>query len=141
MTLRHKIKNGKLEVRKWLIIPTVNLSVITNSYSVHKGLWVIKAPYWIQVESGGFIRNCEKMPKLKSSGSVRPKPIPSNCKYKYCDFMEPVYETQRVSKKEVETLCCQVMHCIRLKHMEHKENDNLYNIFSLHAGQDCNFIR
>ena len=81
------------------------------------------------------------MSKQSKLNLIRPRPIPSNCKYKYCDFMEPVHEMDRVLKKDMEMLSCQTMHCVRLKITEHKENDNLYNIFALYTGQDCDFIR
>ena len=45
-----------------------------------------------------------------------------------------------MDKSEVENLCCQLTHCIRLKQVEHEEEDILYNIFVLHAGQDCEFM-
>ena len=81
-----------------------------------------------------------KMSKLRNSGLIRPQPIPSNCKYKYCDFVKMVYETQHVDKSEVEHLCCQLTHCVRLKEVDHEEEDILYNIFMLHAGQNCEFM-
>ena len=81
------------------------------------------------------------MPKLRKAGLVWPKPIPSNCKYKYCDYVDPVYKTEKVVKLEVEKLCCCKTHCVRLRFREHEENDKMYNIFALHAGQDCAFMR
>ena len=72
---------------------------------------------------------------------IRPQPIPSNSKYKYCDFVVPVYETDKISKEELNQICCRTTHCVRLKATTHAENDNLYNVFALHAGQDCDFIR
>ena len=82
-----------------------------------------------------------KMPKESSQGYIRQRPIPSNCKYKYSDFVDPVYETDKVPKEEMECLSCKATHCIRLKVTDHAENDNLYNIFALYSGQDCEFIR
>ena len=55
--------------------------------------------------------------------------------------MEPVYETDKVLKEEIEQLCCRATHCVRLKVTTHAENNNLYNIFALYAGQDCKFMR
>ena len=55
--------------------------------------------------------------------------------------MEPVHEMDRVLKKDIEMLSCWTTHCVRLKITEHKENDNLYNIFALYSRQDCDFIR
>ena len=54
--------------------------------------------------------------------------------------MEPVHEMDRVLKKDMEMLSCRTTHCVRLKITEHKENDNLYNIFVLYSGQDCDFM-
>ena len=82
-----------------------------------------------------------KMAKNPSEGYVRPRPIPSNCKYKYSDFVEPVYESDKVLREEIGQLCCRATHCIRLKDTTHAENDNLYNIFALYARQDCEFMR
>ena len=82
-----------------------------------------------------------KMPKDPSEVYVRPRPIPLNCKYKYSDFVDPVYETDKVPKEEIDRLSCRATHCIRLKVTTHAENDNLYNIFALYAGQDCKFMR
>ena len=81
------------------------------------------------------------MPKDPSQVYVRPQPIPSNCKYKYSNFVDPVYETDKVPKEEIDQLSCRTTHCIRLKVTTHAENDNLYNIFALYAGQDCKFMR
>ena len=41
----------------------------------------------------------------------------------------------------MECLSCRATHCVRLKVTDHAENDNLYNIFALYSGQDCEFIR
>ena len=82
-----------------------------------------------------------KMPKESSQGYIRPQPIQSNCKYKYSDFVDPVYETDKVPKDEMECLSCRATHCVRLKVTDHVENNNLYNIFALYSGQDCEFIR
>ena len=81
------------------------------------------------------------MSKEPSEVYVRPWPIPLNCKYRYSDFVDPVYETDKVPKEEVDRLSCRATHCVRLKVTDHAENDNLYNIFVLYAGQDCNFMR
>ena len=59
---------------------------------------------------------------------IRPRPIPSNSKYKYCDFVVPVYETDKISKEELNQICCRTTHCVRLKATTHAENDNLYNV-------------
>ena len=82
-----------------------------------------------------------KMSKNLSEGYVRPRPIPLNCKYKYSDFVDPVYETHKIPKEEIDQLCCRATHCVRLKVTTHAENDNLYNIFALYAGQDCKCMR
>ena len=82
-----------------------------------------------------------KMSKNLSEGYARPRPIPSNCKYKYSDFVDPVYETNKIPKEEIDQLCCRATHYVRLKVTSHAENDNLYNIFALYAGQDCEFTR
>ena len=76
------------------------------------------------------------MPKKSSQGYIRPRPIPSNSKYKYSDFVDPVYETDKVPKDEMECLNCRATHCVRLKVTDHAENDNLYNIFALYSGQN-----
>ena len=55
------------------------------------------------------------MPKESSQGHIRPRPIASNCKYKYSDFVDPVYETDKVPKEEMERLSCRATHCVRLK--------------------------
>ena len=55
--------------------------------------------------------------------------------------MDPVYETDKIPKEELDQLCCRATHCVRLKVTTHAENDNLYNIFALYAGQDCEFMR
>ena len=55
--------------------------------------------------------------------------------------MDPVYETNKIPKEELEQLCCRATHCIRLKVTTHAENNNLYNISALYAGQDCEFMR
>ena len=81
------------------------------------------------------------MSKQSKLNLIRPRPILSNCRYKYCDFVEPVYEMDRVLKKDIEMLSYQTTHCVRLKTTEHKKNDNLYNIFALYSRQDCDFIR
>ena len=72
---------------------------------------------------------------------VRPWPIPLNCKYRYSDFVDPVYETDKVPEEEMDRLSCRATHCVRLKVTDHAENDNLYNIFVLYTGQDCDFMR
>ena len=81
------------------------------------------------------------MPKEPSEGYVRPQPIPSNCKYKYSDFADPVCETDKVPKEEMDRSSCRATHCVRLKVTDHAEDDKMYNIFALYAGQDCNFMR
>ena len=82
-----------------------------------------------------------KMSKHLNERYVRPRPIPLNCKYKYCDFVDPVYQTDKIPKEELDQICCRATHCVRLKVTTHAENDNLYNIFALHAGKDCDFMR
>ena len=79
-----------------------------------------------------------KMLKESSQGYIRPWPIPSNCNYKYSDFVDPVYETDKVPKEEMECLSCRATHCVRLKVTDHAENDNLYNIFALYSGKTVN---
>ena len=81
-----------------------------------------------------------EMSKNLSEGYVRPRPILSNCKYKYSDFVDPVYKTNKTPKEEIDQLCCRATHCVRLKVTTHAENDNLY-IFVLYAGQGCEFMR
>ena len=81
------------------------------------------------------------MPKLRTSGKVRARKIPSNCEYPFTDIFQPVYETQKVQKEAIEHLCCRLTHCVKLKHLEHEDGDILYNIFAINAGQDCEFIR
>ena len=76
------------------------------------------------------------MPKKFSQGFIRLWPIPSNSKYKYSDFVDPVYETDKVPKDEMEHLSCRATHCVRFKVTDHVENDNLYNIFTLYSGQN-----
>ena len=88
-----------------------------------------------------FYRFYHTMSKEPSEVYVRPRPIPLNCKYRYSDFVDPVYETDKVPKEEVDHLSCRATHCVRLKVTDHAENDNLYNIFALYAGQDCDFMR
>ena len=81
------------------------------------------------------------MAEMAKLDCIRARPIPSNCKYKYTDFVEPVYESDKVTKEEMNQLSCRVTHSVRLKVTSHQENDNLYNIFAMHTGQDCGFIR
>ena len=81
------------------------------------------------------------MPKLRTSGKVRARKIPSNCEYPFIDIFQPVYETQKVQKEAIEHLCCRLTHCVKLKHVEHEDGDILYNIFAINIGQDCEFIR
>ena len=56
-----------------------------------------------------------KILKELSQGYIRLRPIPSNCKDKYRDFVDPVYETDKVPKEEMECLSCRATHCVRLK--------------------------
>ena len=51
-----------------------------------------------------------KMKKLRSSGLIRPQLKPSNSKYKYCDFVKMVYETQHVDKSEVDSGGSRIFH-------------------------------
>ena len=41
------------------------------------------------------------MSKKMNERIIRLRPIPSNSKYKYCDFVVPVYETDKISKEEL----------------------------------------
>ena len=81
------------------------------------------------------------MPKLRTSGKVRARKIPSNCEYPFIDIFQPVYETQKIQKEAIEHLCCRLTHCVKLKHVEHEDGDILYNIFAINIGQDCEFFR
>ena len=81
------------------------------------------------------------MPKLRTSGKVRARKIPSNCEYPFTDIFQPVFEAQKVQKEAIEHLCCRLTHCVKLKHVEHNDGDILYNIFTINAGQNCEFIR
>ena len=105
--------------------------------------WVHYGRYMRHLEEDLLVAlpSLPKMAKEPSEVYVRPWPIPSNCKYKYSDFVDPVYETDKVPKEEMDRLSCRATHCVRLKVTNHVENDNLYNIFALYAGQDCEFMR
>ena len=81
------------------------------------------------------------MPKLRTSGKVKARKIPSNCEYPFTDIFQPVFEAQKVQKEVIEHLCCRLTHCVKLKHVEHDDGDILYNIFAINAGQNCEFIR
>ena len=54
---------------------------------------------------------------------------------------QSVYDSVKVSKEEVVTLCCQATHCVRIKHMEYSENDGLYAMYGSMEGQDTAFMR
>ena len=66
--------------------------------------------------------------------------VPTNNKYKYCMSLQPILETDRVSREEVVELCCRKMHQVKPKTTHIKEDDVLCIIFTIHAGQNPAFM-
>ena len=81
-----------------------------------------------------------KMPQLKLT-STRQRAILSSNKWRYLVDYRLVYDSVKLSKEEIVTLCCHTMHCVRIKHMEYGENDGLYAKDGSREGQDAAFMR
>ena len=81
------------------------------------------------------------MPKLRPSRSFRYKEILSRNLYCYWEAVQPLFETQKISKEEMTQLCCHAMHCIKPRSVKLKENDKLYEIFGEWARQPVSFMR
>ena len=64
----------------------------------------------------------------------RAKYVPTHNKLKYCKSLEPILETDRVTREELVELCCRKTHKVKSKTIYTDENDALYNIYAIHAG-------
>ena len=71
----------------------------------------------------------------------RAKYVPTHSVYKYCKQVEPILETDRVSQEELIELCCRKTHQVKSKSIYTCENDVLYSIYTIHAGQNPQFMR
>ena len=71
----------------------------------------------------------------------RAKYVPTHSVYKYCKHVEPILETDRVSQEELIELCCRKTHQVKRKSIYTSENDALYSIYTIHAGQNPQFMR
>ena len=71
----------------------------------------------------------------------RAKYVPTHSAYKYCKYVEPILETDRVTQEELVKLCCRKTHQVKSKSIYTGENDALYSIYTIHAGQNPHFRR
>ena len=71
----------------------------------------------------------------------RAKYVPTHSVYKYCKHVEPILETDRVSQEELIELCCRKTHQLKSKSIYTSENDVLYSIYTIHTGQNPQFMR
>ena len=71
----------------------------------------------------------------------RAKYVPTHSAYKYCKYVEPILETDRVTQEELVELCCRKTHQVKSKSIYTGENDALYSIYTIHAGQNPQFMR
>ena len=62
-------------------------------------------------------------------------------KHKYCITLQPILETDRVTHEELVELYCQRTHQVKPKTIYSDEDDALYNIYAIHAGQNPHFIQ
>ena len=71
----------------------------------------------------------------------RAKYVPSHSAYKYCKQVKPILETDKVTQEELVELCCRKTYQVKSKSIYTCENDVLYSIYAIHAGQNPQFIR
>ena len=71
----------------------------------------------------------------------RAKYVPTHSAYKYCKYIEPILETDRVTQEELVELCCRKTYQVKSKSIYTGENDALYSIYTIHAGQNPQFMR
>ena len=124
-----------------------------NEPNYHKPFIFMTISYWCQL--GPCAKSKMEVKALKmcmseilfkktepSRRKVRtPKPIPSNNLHKYRNFVEPIWETSKVSKNEVINFVCRNTHEIKPTILMDHENDVLYQIFAEVSGQDVKFMR
>ena len=60
---------------------------------------------------------------------------------KNCTKLDPILETDRVTRDEIVALCCCSTHKVKQKTIFVKEDDAMYNIFAIYAGQLPKFMR
>ena len=71
----------------------------------------------------------------------RAKYVPTHSVYKYCKHVEPILEMDRVLQEELIELCCRKTHQVKSKSIYTSKNDALYSIYTIHAGQNPQFMR
>ena len=82
-----------------------------------------------------------KMPRLRVVKLDKVKDILCKNPHKCADFVDPIYETHKISQNELSELSCQVTHCVQAYSTKLPENDILYNIFTRFTTQPVVFIR
>ena len=88
-------------------------------------------PYWIYAT-------------VSASSKFPTYPEPDMCQQRLrrnCTLLQPILETDRVSREEVVELCCRKTHQVKPKTIYSNEDDTLCNIFAIHAGQNPAFMR
>ena len=71
----------------------------------------------------------------------RAKYVPTHSAYKYCKQVGLILETDRVTHDELVELCCRKTFQVKSKSIYTGENDVLYSIYAIHAGQNPQFMR
>ena len=71
----------------------------------------------------------------------RAKYVPTHSAHKYCKQIEPILETDRVTQDKLVKLCCRKTYQVKSKSIYTGENDALYSIYAIHAGQNPQFMR
>ena len=72
---------------------------------------------------------------------TRARTIPTKNKYKYCTKLVPILETDRLTRDEIVALCCHSTYKVKQKTIFVKEDNAMYNIFAIYAGQSPKFMR
>ena len=71
----------------------------------------------------------------------RAKYVPTHSAYKYCKQVGPILETDMVTQDELVELCCRKTYQVKSKSIYTGENDALYSIYAIYAGQNPQFMR
>ena len=84
--------------------------------------------------------NCFENCKYGYNQSGQKHTLPSSNIWAYSASYKAVYESSKLHKEDLVGLCCRAMHCVRLIHTTHGEDDGLYAIFAGYMGQDVTFM-
>ena len=81
---------------------------------------------------------CERLVEIPNI--LRAKCVPTHNEIKYCTLLDPILETDRVTREElVELFCCKT-HQVKAKTIYAEKNDALHNIYAIHTGQNPQFM-